>query len=156
MREFEEEHWLKWFNGRKDAVDFIRKLAKVIQRSDDLADGAYSEEERPRQVATLLRECLVDISADPFFNANRGVLYPVMLNALLLWDASNVWARDPRKNARIFGYVLRSSDLQIAMTVALICGASFSQAATIAQEMHSFYYLDGPETLESWEKEHGL
>jgi hypothetical protein len=151
----EHEHWLRWFNGRQDAVAFMEKLGRVIQRADDLADGAYAEEERPRQIATLLRECLIDVSADPFFQQHRLALYPVMLNALLLWNASNNWGKDPRRNARIFGYVLRSSDLQIGMTMAMLCGASFDQAARIAEEMHSFYYLDGAETLEAWEKEQG-
>lgn len=123
-------------------------IGRMSQLADDIADG----DAPPRQVVDLLMLIFGRLAVNPFWQRHAETLAPLVASSVLMWSATDDWARSPRETAQMFGFVFREIGEQIvSMTAFLIGGAD--HAATVTREVHNFYHGDGRETFAEWRKE---
>lgn len=140
----------RWARMDKEAVDFLKTMARAIRLADDIVDG--DSQDAPADMARLLYECLIVLPANPFFARHHAKLAPVMTNVALLWDASEDWRKSDLEKTRQFAFVLRESTEQIVATVAEITGG-FEHARSVIREVHQVCCAEDPETFEQWDQE---
>ncbi len=152
MKNPEIENLYRWCQGDEAAVRMLVSLGEVSQIADDFVDG-----DKPgcdsAAMSRLLLLALVNLPNNPFFEKYRAWLAPLLASALLQWDASNGWHRDPRRDTRIYGFVYRCALEKVIVTTAYLI-AGFEHARNVEREVHEFYRYsadaDG-ETFEQWE-----
>lgn len=143
--------FLPFTGGNEDATALIVQLGHLARVADDLADG--DADDRQESVAEILRLALVEIPTNPFFDAHRGVLWPMMATTIATWQVSNRFHRrvnDARRQA--FGYVMRDSCDQLAMQICALC-EGWAAAPDVFDAIFEARHHDNPETLADWMKE---
>lgn len=141
---------LKWANGNKPAADFLHTWAQIVRRADDIADGDSADP--VGDMGALLVQCLVDVSGNPFFQANAPTLSVAMANAIALWVKSEEWRTSLNRKTRMFGFIGRETCEHVTYAVALMTGGYAHQLAVI-EDIQSISHKTSPEQFEAWEKE---
>lgn len=155
MTEFtrrEQEAFLRWSCGNKHAAALMDNLAYISQIADDFADGDVPVEQRSERMHQLLLNALVRVPENPFFQAYREWLVPVMGSAIHYWEASNSWARSERRETRMYAFVYRDCLQQVLTIIAGLCGGA-DHARQVTLEMHEFWQVGHGQAFEEWEAE---
>lgn len=152
MDEIELKKLRAWCLGDEAAVAMLVRLGEISQIADDLVDGDQPTAPSA-DMARLLLLALVDIPNNPFFARYRAYLAPLLTSALLQWDAANDWARDARRESRIYSFVFRCALERCIVASAYLLGG-FEHARKVEREMHEYYRYspdaDG-QPFEVWE-----
>lgn len=114
------EHWLSR-NFREvlglpdDACQWLLDLWRVIQVFDDMADGGTVDRD---QLNTAIWGALAGMPSNQFFQRNTTMLLPLIMVAILKWQASDVAERDGIPTATSF--VWRAGYYDIVLAAVLI------------------------------------
>lgn len=146
-----------WCLGDAAAVAMLSRLGEISQIADDFVDG-----DKPvlpsADMARLLQLALVDIPNNPFYARYRAYLAPLLTSALTQWDAANAWARDARRETRIYSFVFRCALEHLIVASAYLIGG-LDHARTVTREVHEFYRYsqdaDG-QPFEAWAQQEEL
>lgn len=103
------------FHIEGDAHDWLMMLWNAIQVFDDMADGDFPERE---SLMDAIADTLCNMPANPFFEANKGALLPLMAIAILKWKASDDAERKGEHNET--SYVWRAGFYDIVLAVVQI------------------------------------
>lgn len=114
------EHWLSR-NFREalglpdDACQWLLDLWRVIQVFDDMADGGEVDRD---ELNRAIWGALAAMPANPFFQKNSAMLLPLIMVAILKWQASDVVERDHAPTATSF--VWRAGYYDIVLAAVLV------------------------------------
>jgi hypothetical protein len=127
----------------QSAIDWLLTLYDCIQSFDDYADGDVVA--RPRLNA-LIWNTLVAMPANSFFHQNAAALLPVLGNAVLKWQASDIAEKSNQASA--MAYAWRASFYDVVLTVVqLVHGAELAAELSIGvMQMYG-------ETFDEYKKE---
>jgi hypothetical protein len=110
---------LKSLNLTQSAQDFLIMLWNTIQFFDDVIDS--DKELNTGQIKGILVDILVRLPLNAFYIQNQVSLIPVIANAILTWNASDIMEYEGTANERSF--VWRASYYQVVLQVyALVHG----------------------------------
>jgi len=139
--------------GNAEAIRFVQALTAVYNVWDDLIDG---DPATPAQIDQAFYLALVDLPSNPFFQANRTVLQPLIVTGMLGWWAANELETLPSERARRVAYVSRCDPADvIAMCAALVGGMDWARACM--PEVKLFINSEAPgEYMDEMEKKHGM
>lgn len=104
---------LKSLNLPQPAQDFLIMLWHTIQFFDDVVDS--DKELDTGQIKGTLIDVLVRLPLNAFYIQNQASLIPVIANAILTWQASDLMERRGDANERSF--VWRASYYQVVLQV---------------------------------------
>ena len=146
-----EQHrlFLKWANGNQSAAALLAAVASMARQADDIADGDVKAS--TASVGSLLHLVAVEIAANAFFQANAVVLAAALSDAILAWEASEIWRRGNR-TMQTFGFTSRDRISRVASTVALLTGGA-DHARAVMLDVHEVCNAGETETVDDWAKE---
>jgi len=144
----------RWANGDPDAAALLGLLGEGSQLADDIVDRDVPEDEMSGAVTKLMGDMIVRLPANSFYVKHRATLEPVIMSSFLVWDATNEWAKSPRKETQMFAYTFREILGQIIGMVALLVGG-FAFARRVTREVHLYYHSNRVESFDTWRKECG-
>lgn len=104
--------------GNGDALRFIAELFRVAKFLDAVVDG---EEVPESEARSAMWDALMSVPSNRFFRENESVLRPLIANAFLAWEDSNVLAREDDEGVEI-AHHLRYNVNDIAVMVAYLVG----------------------------------
>jgi hypothetical protein len=116
-----------------DAAQWLLDLWRVIQMLDDVADNDSIEREELNSTIFL---ALVGLPANPFFQAHRMNLLPILATAVLKWQASNLAEQDGNADEKSF--VWRAAYYDVVLLVVLLCHG-VEKAANAAPYVMAMY-----------------
>lgn len=121
------------FSLPDECVNWLMDLWEVTQTFDDLVDGDPVDREA---LDRLIWTSLIEIPCNPWFVHNRGIILPVLMTAIMKWQASDRAERDNSADERSF--VWRAAYYDVVMAaVMLVHGAE--QATKIAHHVMHLY-----------------
>lgn len=131
-------HWLsrnlkEAFSIHGDAHDWLLSLWNAIQVFDDMADGDFPDRE---DLIAAICDTLVNMPANPFFQAHKETLMPLMAVAILKWKAADDVEREGRPNEMSYAWRAGFYDVVLAV-VQLVHGRQVAMDA--AQYVMSLY-----------------
>ena len=143
MREVLEHHFIETLSLPQDATNWLLSLWDAIQFMDDVAD----EDEVSRdQFDNALYQMLVGMPANPFFMSRAPVLLPVMVTAILKWQASDLLETAGEADART--YMWRAGYYDVVLFVVHLC-----HGHNTALDLGPFVLKLYGERLEDYKKE---
>lgn len=145
---------VRWANGDPGAAALLGLLGEGSQLADDIADGDIPPDEMSGAVMKLMGDMVVRLPANPFYAKHRETLEPVIMSSFLVWDATNEWAKSPKRETQMFAYCFREILGQVIGMVALITGG-LQFARRVTREVHLYYHSNRVESFEAWRKECG-
>lgn len=152
----EFEMHLRWARGNQDAAQLIQALGRGCQLGDAFVDndvndiGATLESRSSHMVELLLLATGLD--KNPFWRQHQGVLRPVMISSLLMWDATNTWQDSPSEKTRMYAWAYREILDQVIVMVALLLGG-LEHSRRVAREVHEFYHARASEPFAEWDRQ---
>ncbi len=115
----------KKLNLSPSATDFVLMLWAIIHFFDDVVDG--DKELDTGQIKGILVDVLVRLPLNAFYIQNQASLIPVIANAILTWNASDIMEYEGTANERSFAW--RASYYQVVLQVyALVHGMDKAMA----------------------------
>lgn len=109
--------------GRRPAMAFNDLWYNYVHGIDDLIDTL--EDGRPKmskeQIISLFFHAALFYN-DPFYVANRDVLFPIVLQVTNTYADSVAWEQSPKPHLRAMGDVFRTCGNEMFIMVALLCG----------------------------------
>jgi len=114
-------------NGNRDAARFLSVLIEFAHHLDDLID-------RDKPVTdAILMECVMawtmEVSSNPFVQANRASLIPLLLVSVNAWLDANEWAKSKDENLVRSADTLKGMYHEIFYYVAYLTGGWKSMRA---------------------------
>lgn len=128
---------LRSFDLPKSAADWVLMLWQVIQCFDDFADGG--DVSRPDLDAMILN-ALVNMPSNAFFRAHQDWLVPVMLQAVIKWQASD--AAERAGNASALSFMWRAGFYDVVSQVCAIVHGPMSAQALLALSLYGERFED--------------
>jgi hypothetical protein len=117
----------------KEAQAWLLMLWSVIQFFDDVADADHIER---NELDAALWNALVSMPDSQFFQQHRSVLVPLVANAILKWQASDLAERSKEADAKSFVWRAGYYDIVLSV-VSLVHGPA--KAIAGAREIMSMY-----------------
>jgi hypothetical protein len=117
----------------KEAQAWLLMLWSVIQFFDDVADADHIER---NELDAALWNALVSMPDSQFFQQHRSVLVPLVANAILKWQASDLAERSKEADAKSFVWRAGYYDIVLSV-VSLVHGPV--KAIAGAREIMSMY-----------------
>ncbi len=142
----------QWCMGDRHAMQFLLHAFEVTQIADDFADGDKPERLTSEYMTRLLHMSFVEIPNNPFYQAYREALWPVLSSCFLTWNATNQWEKSAARTSRMFAYVNRETCEQLIHLTAYLLGGQ-DHARAVVLDVHAFYHgdQDTEEPFEIWE-----
>lgn len=138
-------HFTETLSLPQEAVQFLVDVWQCIQLFDDVADG---DEVARADLDKVIWITLVGLHSNPFFEAKKAALLPVMATAILKWQASDRAERSGQADARSYVWRAGYYDL-VLLTVQLCHGVEVATAFShVVMQMYG-------ETLGEYLKEFG-
>lgn len=139
------EHFSETLALPAEATQFLMDVWSCIQLFDDVADGDTVERADLDKVIWIT---LVGMHANPFFEAKKAALLPVLSTMILKWQASDKAERAGQADAKSYVWRAGYYDL-ILLTVQLCHGVEVATAFShVVMQMYG-------ETLGEYLKEFG-
>jgi hypothetical protein len=145
MKKHEVDKLREWFLGNDSAVMMVVIIGALSQEVDDIEDGDGGS------LGSVMARAIFDLSTNPFYARFRTTFEPLLLSSLLMWEASNSWAKSKHKETRMYAFVWREITEQVIPVAAYLLGGH-EHAVAVARDMHEHYHVDD-ETYEQWESE---
>jgi len=108
---------LDWFNGDRDALQFLMMISDATELWDDLIDK--DKEIAPHQINKAFFYMLAGIPENSFYAKHREYLTPVIIQCINSWHDANILEYGDR-NQRIIAYTLRNMDLQLVQAIVFL------------------------------------
>lgn len=134
----ENEHDFLWRVLKEDdhAVSFVEMVGELSQCIDDIRDDpaavtGYSIEQS-------FWNAMFSVQSDPFYEAHRGLLYPILMINYIDWVAANTLEKGSLADQRI-AFITRDNLAQLVIMCALITGGpqwAMFQAPEIRRFIH--------------------
>lgn len=136
----------------EDAAALLVQVGDLVRIADDLADG---EESDPQEaMADLMTIACAEIPANPFYDANRFYLAPLLGAMFAQWRISNRFHRSGDEKKETFGFVLRESPEQFALHVIALCVGWPAATETYENALYPIIAArTAGETVETWSEE---
>lgn len=106
--------------GNAAAAEFLRVFIAHCHTLDDVIDR-----DKPVTDEALIAseiEWLLALSGNPFFQQNRALLVPLIVQSFNAWLDSNKWATDAKPEKRIASDALKGWYHEVVFHTAFICG----------------------------------
>lgn len=116
-KEARDAQLLAWFGGNRHAFDFMMTLSDITELWDDLVDG--DKQLTKGRIDDAFFKALVTLPTNPFFEAHKSYLVPLIIMAINSWQDANTLEHGGR-NERALAYTLRQMDLQIVQAIVYI------------------------------------
>ncbi len=124
----------QWLKDDEMAITFCQDIIFIAHLWDDLID----HDERPAaDVNHAFTAALINIPQNPFYQAFQSDLRPVMLQAILQWQAANDMENGSKQD-RDKAYMLRASILHIILHCAYLVGG-VDWANRVSIDIYRFY-----------------
>jgi hypothetical protein len=110
-RKLRDAKLMEWLQN-PDAVRFFLDLSHFVEIFDDFVD-----QDRPvskKDMSTAIFSALYHIPANSFFNANRGVLLPIMFTCTNAWLDANELA-DGTQSEKALAYTLKGLGVDVLL-----------------------------------------
>lgn len=139
--------------GNNDAISFVHLLFEAFHFWDDLIDR-----DKVLEDADIDRNCyamLVELPLNPFWNAHRQALMPLVITAIHNWKLANGIERNETasNDEKIIAFVIRSSYMDILVMCCHLIGG-FGWANACADRIRAVVHGEGFEGyLENLSKE---
>lgn len=137
----------EWMKGNESASTVCVNLINVLNLWDDLIDK--DKDVSDDQINEAFRIALVDLPLNPFYDANKAVIVPLVLNAYVQWVCANRLEHGNDVNDLIYSYVLRDAFVSIVVNCAFIMGGP----AWLAEVGPEIWRYCGRERFEEYAKE---
>ena len=121
----------------RSAVDFLLGLWDAIQLFDDVAD---SDEVKRPALDAVINFTLIDMPLNQFYRENSAWLIPIMAQAIVKWQASDVAERAGKADAR--SYMWRAGFYDVVSACAAIVHGRDSQQAKDALLLYGEQFED--------------
>lgn len=137
----------EWMKGDQAAIDFLRTVFCAAELWDDIIDGDYAKAKEA--VSHTMLMLLIDLPANPFYQAHQAELRTGMLLGINAWKDSVMLERRSDRWAKCWAYALRDLYMELVPLCAMLVGGyahmrevslparEFFQAETLEE------YLDG-------------
>lgn len=137
------QHFSETLGLPVEASQFLLDIWAAIQLFDDVADG---DEIARADLDRVIWSLLVGLHGNPFFEAKRHALLPVLATMVLKWQASDMVERAGQADAR--SYVWRAGYYDLILIVVQLCHGvdAATKLAPIVMQMYG-------ETLADYLKE---
>jgi hypothetical protein len=109
-------------NGNAEALSFMRQLQTIAHHIDDLVD---EKQDGPWKMLEAFQETMTLFAVNPFFEAHKQALFPVILLAFAHYVQSVAWenqGEEYRKSRALMADHLRSDMNSVFELVSLITG----------------------------------
>ena len=123
-------------NGDRWAESFLWIIARSARLFDDLVDKDV--EPKTETVISVFFDLLISIHDNPFFNANKTKLIPIVLTAINAWLDSNELYEDGSDKMKIYAHVLRDYVNELLPATAYITGG-FDNMRMVSREMRKAF-----------------
>jgi len=120
----------RWLKGDPGAIRYVLDMVYIAHLWDDLVDR--DKERTKEEIDHAFKVCLFHLVENPFYTRFIGELKPVMVNAYLNWQASNM-IKDKAKE-----WFLRASIYNIIVHCAYLVGG-MQWGEQMAPEIWEFY-----------------
>ena len=122
-----------------DAIQWLLDLWRVTQMLDDVVDNDPIDREELNSTIFL---ALVGLPANPFFQAHRINLLPVLATSILKWQASNFVEQNGIADEKSF--VWRSAYYDVVLMVVMLCHGveKATNAAPYVMKMYGEVFAD--------------
>jgi hypothetical protein len=122
-----------------DAIQWLLDLWRVTQMLDDVVDNDPINREELNSTIFL---ALVGLPANPFFQAHRINLLPVLATSILKWQASNFVEQNGSADEKSF--VWRSAYYDVVLMVVMLCHGveKATNAAPYVMKMYGEVFAD--------------
>lgn len=122
-----------------EAHDWLMSLWNAIQVFDDMADGDMPDRE---DLIAAICDTLVHMPANPFFEANKAVLLPLIAVAILKWKAADDAEREGKPDEMSFAWRAGFYDIVLAV-VQIIHGRDVAMdAARYVMKLYGEKYAE--------------
>jgi hypothetical protein len=148
-----EPELIDWLHARMapDAADFLRRVARIARRADDLVDGDVLPAERSHSMAQLAYCFLLDLPSSEFYVRWQGALAPLLATCFATWAHTDAAKLSPDETTRMWGFVWRDSiDFMLYQTALLSEGPL--RAREIIAEWVVLEHGGAAETFAEWEQ----
>jgi hypothetical protein len=119
--QYDSENWRqirnsllqKWVQDN-NAIVFLLIIGNTAELWDDLID--QDKDLSPNEINTVFVDLLIRLPLNPFFEAYKAQLTPLMITGINTWQDSNALATG-EENDKAIAYVLRDWYVEIVMFV---------------------------------------
>lgn len=143
-REQRDSKMLEWFNGDPDAVACCIMISQISETWDDIVDNGSADE---KEVELSYVHALIGLELNPFYQANRNMILPLVIISVNGWLDSNKMMKTKNKEDHVKAYVLRNLGLELIPLFAFITGG-YEHMRAISQEARNFFVHDD---FDEWE-----
>ena len=117
-RKVRDAKLMEWV-GDVDAVDWFLEFCQVCEVIDDLVDKDKTVEDS--NITNILFSVFVEMPLNPFFDAHKSSLCPIMLSGINAWLDANALEQDTSdKKYRIMSYMLRDWYMELLAVIIYI------------------------------------
>jgi len=113
------DHLNFFLKGDKAAVEFAIDLIYLAHLIDDLVDGDVERE--VEDIKRGFRVLIVDQRANPFYNAFRGALDPLLASAFMLW-LDSTYLETGGNSERFTAFMIRNDILKVIHHCMMLVG----------------------------------
>lgn len=106
--------------GHEQALNFLQHYDYVANVWDDLIDGDLDG--RDPRVSRAFEAALIHIPRNPFYQAHRQDLQPLMEMAISNWHAANEFQKSKVKDDLAKAHILRFSGIDVFLMCARLIG----------------------------------
>ena len=145
MKQKEVEKIREWLLHQEAAVGMVLAIGALSQEVDDIEDGDGGS------LGSVMARAIFELGANPFYCRFRTTFEPLLLSSLLMWEASNAWAKSKHRETRMYAFVWREITEQVIPVAAYLLGGH-EHAVAVARDMHDHYHVNDA-TFEQWESE---
>lgn len=125
--------------GNPAAVKFIQDVGVIAETWDDLIDG--DKPVGPDDINRAFLLALVELPSNPFYDAHRHSLLPMLLAGANAWVDSTTYERSTDLSQKAYAYVLRDWYVEIVLLViALTKGVPAMRA--VSMDVRAFFTHD--------------
>lgn len=113
-----------------EAVRFISDVFAAAHVWDDIVDG---DALNPGHFQRTFRDLFLNIPTNPFYMQHFTALHPIMLNAMLNWEAANKLEQMQIEDDLQIAFILRSSFIDLIGVTAFLLGGYDHAVAVVVE-----------------------
>lgn len=135
--------------GNQQAVAFLAALGAYVELWDDLIDK--DKELSDAEICDVLSAGLLDIAMNPWVQAHRVYLAPIIVQMISAYMTSEKLARHPDRRVRQRAFHIRNYPLEAYPAVAFLTGG-MPHMLEMEPKIREFFAF---EDFDEWEHAHG-
>lgn len=112
--------FLRLTNNNEQAWDFVELFAKWSHQIDDIVDG--DKDISDEEIVEMQLCWMMAVSGNPFYQANRAFLMPLLIMSSNAWLDANKWEKSEDKVKQCHSDVLKSQYHEVIFACVYLCG----------------------------------